>query len=189
MPCMLAPGPPKNVPTDKYQAGCGQSGFNLCGQKDTHHLAAIGRKASLDDLSDCRKSGESVQFILGREFVQQFDLTVDVNDGLKRINDPERKYEKKFVHKIFINQAKEPIFLNRKLRLKPNPVVVATFKLRNLNELSNHTQVCLVPNPNSKSSAILGRSFSLTQNGLCVSVLLKEAWLCFASEHRTVWRT
>ena len=62
----------------------------------------------------------------------------------------------------------------------------------------NDRQVCLVPNPNSKSSAILGRSFSLTQSGLCVSVLLnteattvtsdntegKETWLRFASEHR-----
>ena len=30
----------------------------------------------------------------------------------------------------------------------------------------------MVPNPNSQSSAILGRSFSVTRNGLCVSVLL-----------------
>ena len=44
--------------------------------------------------------------------------------------------------------------------------------MRNLNELSNDRQVCLVPNPNSKSSAILGRSFSITQSGLCVSVSL-----------------
>ena len=44
--------------------------------------------------------------------------------------------------------------------------------MRNLNELSNDRQVCLVPNANSKSSAILGISFSLTQSGLCVSVLL-----------------
>ena len=40
--------------------------------------------------------------------------------------------------------------------------------MRNLNNLSNNRPVCLVPNPNSKSSAILGISFSLTQNGLCV---------------------
>ena len=65
-----------------------------------------------------------------------------------------------------------PIFLDRKVRLKPNQAVVATFRMRNLKELSNDRQVCLVPNPNSKSSAILGRSFSLTQSGLCVSVLL-----------------
>ena len=58
------------------------------------------------------------------------------------------------------------------MRLKPNEAVVATFRMRNLNELSKDRQVCLVPNPNSKSSAILGRSFSLTQSGLCVSVLL-----------------
>ena len=44
--------------------------------------------------------------------------------------------------------------------------------MRNLKELSNDRLVCLVPNPNSNSSAILGRSFSLTQSGLCVSVLL-----------------
>ena len=46
--------------------------------------------------------------------------------------------------------------------------------MRNQNELSNNRQVCLVPNPNSKSSATLGRSFSLTQSGLCVSGLLKK---------------
>ena len=50
--------------------------------------------------------------------------------------------------------------------------MVATFSMINLNELSNDRQVCLVPNPNSKSSAVLERSFSLTQSGLCVSVLL-----------------
>ena len=89
-----------------------------------------------------------------------------------RIKDPERKYEKIPLNKILINQAKVPIFLDRKVRLKPNQAVVATFRMRNLNELSNNRHVCLVPNPNSKSSAILGRSFSLTQSGLCVSVLL-----------------
>ena len=44
--------------------------------------------------------------------------------------------------------------------------------MRNLNSLSDSKQVCLVPNPNSQSSVILGRSFSVTRKGLCVSVLL-----------------
>ena len=114
---------------------------------------------------------ESDQFILGRDFVRNFDVTIDVNDGLIRIKDPERKYEKKPLYNL-INQAKVPIFLDRKVRLKPNQAVVATFRMRNLNELSNDRQVCLASNPNSKSSGILGRSFSLTQSGLCVSVLL-----------------
>ena len=44
--------------------------------------------------------------------------------------------------------------------------------MRNLNSLSDSKQVCLVPNPNSQSSVILGLNFSVTQNGLCASVLL-----------------
>ena len=115
---------------------------------------------------------ESDQFILGRDFVRNFDVTIDFNDGLIRIKDPERKYEMKPPNKILINQTKVLIFLDRKVRLQPNQAMVATFRMRNLNELSNDRQVCLVPNPNSKSAAILGRSFSLTQSGLCVSVLL-----------------
>ena len=44
--------------------------------------------------------------------------------------------------------------------------------MRNLNSLSDSKQVCLAPNRSSQSSVILGRSFSVTRNGLCVSVLL-----------------
>ena len=44
--------------------------------------------------------------------------------------------------------------------------------MRNLNSLNDSKQDCLVPNPNSQSSVILCRSFSVTRNGLCVSVLL-----------------
>ena len=49
---------------------------------------------------------------------------------------------------------------------------MAIFRTRHLNSISDSKQVCLVPNPNSQSSVILGRSFSVTRNGLCVSVLL-----------------
>ena len=112
----------------------------------------------MDELPDVRKFGRIRSIHPRRDFVRNFDVTTDLNDGLIRIKDPERKYEKKI--------------LDRKVRLKPNQAVVATFRIRNLNELSNDRHVCLVPNPNSKSSAIFGRSFSLTQSGLCVSVLL-----------------
>ena len=44
--------------------------------------------------------------------------------------------------------------------------------MRSLNSLSDSKQVCLVRNPNSQSSVILGRCFSVTRNGLCVSVFL-----------------
>ena len=73
---------------------------------------------------------ESDQFILGRDFVRHYDVTIDLNDGLIRIKDPERKYEKKPLNNILINQARVPIFLDRKVRLKPNQAVVATFRMR-----------------------------------------------------------
>ena len=44
--------------------------------------------------------------------------------------------------------------------------------MRNLNSLSDKTEVCLVLNPKRQSSVILGGSFSVTHNGLCASVLL-----------------
>ena len=115
---------------------------------------------------------ESDQFILGRDFVRNFDVTIDFNDGLIRIKDPERKYEKKPINKILICQAKVPNFPDRKVRLKPHQAVIAKIRMRNQNDFNNNRQVCLVPNPNSKSSAILGRSFSLTQSVLCLSVML-----------------
>ena len=97
---------------------------------------------------------------------------IDLNNGLKRIRNPDRKYVKKPVNWIITNENKIPIFLDRQLKLQPGLAVVAIFRMRNLNSLSDSKQVSLVPNPNSQSSVILGRSFSVTRNRLCVSVLL-----------------
>ena len=53
---------------------------------------------------------ESDQFILGRDFIRNFDVTIDLNDGLIRIKDPERKYEKKPLNKILINRLRCQFF-------------------------------------------------------------------------------
>ena len=159
------------IPTNIRLAAANQGAIYVTGRTPIISLQLGGRHLWMSFLV-VENLDESDQFILGRDFVRNFDVTIDLNDGLIRIKDPERKYEKKPLNKISINQAKVPIFLDRKVRLKPNQAVIATFRMRNLNELSNDRQLCLVPNPNSKSSAILGRSFSLTQSGLCVSVLL-----------------
>ena len=159
------------IPTNIRLAAANQGAIYVAGRTPIISLQLGGRHLWMSFLV-VENLDESDQFILGRDFVRNFDVTIDLNDGLIRIKDPERKYEKRPLNKILINQAKVPIFLDRKVRLKPNQAVVATFRMRNLNELSNDRQVCLVPNPNSKSSSILGRSSSLTQSGLCVSVLL-----------------
>ena len=102
------------------------------------------------------------QFILGRDFVWNFDVMIDLNNGLIRIRNPDRKYVKKPINRIITDENKVPIFLDRKVKLQPGQAVVAIFRMRNLNSLSDSKKVCLVPNPNSQSSVILGRRFSVT---------------------------
>ena len=115
---------------------------------------------------------DSDQFILGRDFVRNFDVMINLNNGLITIRYPDQKYVKKPINRIITDENKVPIFSDRKVNLQPGQPAVATFRMKHLNLFKDTIQVCLVPNPNSQSSVILGRSFSITRNGLCVSVLL-----------------
>ena len=120
---------------------------------------------------------------------------IHLNNGLIRFRLPERKYVKSPFKRIITDENKVPIFFDRKLKLQSGQVVVATFTMKNLNSLSDSKQVCLVPNPNSQSSVILDRSFSVTRNVLCVTVLLntldttssiqRGKKLCYALPMRT----
>ena len=110
------------------------------------------------------------QFILGRVFVRNFDVMIDLNNGLIRIRNPDRKYVKKPINRIITDENKVPVCLDRNTKLQPGQAVVANFRVRNLNSLSDSKQVCLVHIPNSQSSAILDRSFSVTRNGLRVTL-------------------
>ena len=116
---------------------------------------------------------ESDQFILGRDFIRSFDVTIDINGAMFRIPNPQRKYVIKPVNLIMTNENKAPVFLSRRVRLKANEAAIVSLRMKNYNELSDKKQVCIVPNPSSQSVAVLGRSFSITKSGLCVSVLLK----------------
>ena len=179
------------IPTNIRLAAANQGAIYVTGRTPIISLQLGGRHLWMSFLV-VENLDKFDQFILGRDFLRNFDVMIDLNDGLIRIKDPERKNEKKLLNKILINQAKLSIFLDRKIRLKPNQAVLATFRMRNLNALRNDRQVCLLPNPKSKNSAILGRSFSLTQSGLCVSVLLNtepttvttQRGKKLASEHR-----
>ena len=112
---------------------------------------------------------ESDQFILGRDFIKNFDVTIDLNNAMFRIRNPERKYVIKPVNLILTNENKAPVFLSRRVRLKENEAAIVSLRMKNYNELSDNKQICIVPNPNSQSAAVLGRSFSITKS---VSVLL-----------------
>ena len=90
------------------------------------------------------------QFILGRDFVRNFDVMIELNNGLIRIRNPDRKYVKKPINRIISDENKVPICLDKKVKLQPGQAVVAIFRMRSLNSLSDSKQVCLVPNPNSQ---------------------------------------
>ena len=57
---------------------------------------------------------DSDQFILGRDFVRNFDVMIDLNNGLKRIRNPDRKYVRKPINRIITDEKEVPIFLDRK---------------------------------------------------------------------------
>ena len=115
---------------------------------------------------------ESDQLILGRDFIRKFDVTIDLNNAMFRIRNPERTYVTKPVKLIMTNGKKAPVFLSRRVRLKANEAAIVSLRTKNYKELSDNKQVCIVPNPNSQSAAVLGRSFSIIKSGLCVSFLL-----------------
>ena len=115
---------------------------------------------------------ESNQFNLGRDFIRNFDVTIDQSNSMFRIRNPERKYVIKPVNLIMANENKAPVFLSRRIRLKANEAAIVGLWMENYDELSDNKQVCIVPSPNSQSAVVLGRSFSITKIGLCVSVLL-----------------
>ena len=71
------------------------------------------------------------QFILGRDFVRNFDVMIDLNNGLIRIRNPDRKYVKRPINRILTDEKKVPVFLDRKVKLQPGQAVVAIFRMRN----------------------------------------------------------
>ena len=73
---------------------------------------------------------------------------------------------------ILKNQAKLPIFFDRKARLKPNQALITTYRLRNFIKFSSNRHVCLVSNTNSKRSVISGTGFPIIHYSLRVKVSL-----------------
>ena len=92
---------------------------------------------------------ESDQFNLGRDFIRNFDVMIDLNNAMFRIRNPDRKYVIKPVNLIMANENKAPVFLSRRVRLKANEAAIVGLRMKNYNELSDNKQVCIVPNPNS----------------------------------------
>ena len=90
------------VPKNIRMAAANQGAIYVTGRSSIKSLQLGGRHLWMNFLV-VKKLDESDQFILESDFVRNFDVTIDLNDGLIRIKDPERKYEKKPLNKILIN--------------------------------------------------------------------------------------
>ena len=60
---------------------------------------------------------DSDQFILGRDFVRNFDVMIDLNNSLIRIRNPDQRYVKKLINRIITDEITLPIFSDRKVKL------------------------------------------------------------------------
>ena len=60
-------------------------------------------------------------------------MMIDLNNGLIRIRNPDRKYVRKPFNRIITDEDKVPISLDRKVKLQPGQAVVAIFRMRNSN--------------------------------------------------------
>ena len=87
---------------------------------------------------------ESDQFIVGRELIRNFDVTIDLNNAMFRIRNPDRKDVIKPVNLIMANENKAPVFLTRRVRLKANKAEIVSLRIKKYNELSDNKQVCIV---------------------------------------------
>ena len=63
---------------------------------------------------------ESDQFILGRDFIKKFDVTIDLKNAMFRIQNPEKKYVIKPVNLTMAKENKAPVYLSRRVRLTAN---------------------------------------------------------------------
>ena len=81
------------IPTKIRLAAANQGAIYVTGRTPIISLQLGGRHLWMSFLV-VKNLDESDQFILERDFVRNFDVKIDLNDGLIRIKDPKRKYEK-----------------------------------------------------------------------------------------------
>ena len=84
---------------------------------------------------------DSDQFNLGRDFVKNFDVMIELNNGLIWIRNPDWKYVKKPVNRITTDENKVPTLLDRKVKLQPGQAVVAIIRTRILNSLDRLDEI------------------------------------------------
>ena len=131
------------IPTNLRLAAANRGAIYVSGRTPITVLHMGGRDLWMSFLVE-ENLDDADQFILGRYFVRNFDVMIDLNNGLITIRNPDRKYVKKPNNRIITDENKVPIFLDRKVKLQPRQAVVAIFRMRNLKSLTDSKQVEII---------------------------------------------
>ena len=99
----------------------------------------------MDEFSRGEEPGRFRSVHFGSRLCQGFDVMIYLNNGLIRIRNPNKKYVKGPVNRKMFDGNNIPVFLDRKLKLQPVQAVVAIFRMKNLNSLSDIKQVSRYP--------------------------------------------
>ena len=127
------------IPTNLRLAAANRGAIYVAGRTPITVLRMGGRDLWMSFLV-VENLNDADQFILGRDFGRNFDVMIDLSNGLIRIRNPDRQYDKKPINRIITDENKVPNFLDRKVKLQPGQAVVAIFRMRNLNSLSGSTE-------------------------------------------------
>ena len=87
------------IPTNLRLAAANRGAIYVAGRTPITVLHMGGRDLWMSFLL-VENLDDSDQFILCRDFVRNFDVMIDLNNGLIRIRNPDRKYVKKSINRI-----------------------------------------------------------------------------------------
>ena len=97
------------IPTNLPLAAANRGAIYVAGRTPITVLHMGGRDLWMSFLV-VENLDDSDQFILGRDFIRNFDVMIDLNNGLIRIRNPDRKYVKKPINRIITDENNIPIF-------------------------------------------------------------------------------
>ena len=97
------------IPTNLRLAAANRGAIYVAGRTPITVLHMGGRDLWMSFLV-VENLDDAYQFILGRDFVRNFDVMIDLNNGLIRIRNPDRKYVKRPINIIITDENKVPIF-------------------------------------------------------------------------------
>ena len=100
--------------SDESPTGCSQSRGDIRSRKNNNNGPPMGGRNLWMSFLVVENLDNADQFILGRDFVRNFDVMIVLNNGLIRIRNPDRKYVKQPINRLRTDEYKVHFFQTEK---------------------------------------------------------------------------